>query len=97
MMVSQKSTTVVFSSFPRKRESRNFRRLQTDWIPAFAGMTTFCECINICFKKIPYRKELNNDSNNRPSLSGQNNRGSRTVPPTEKKSQHPCFTRSCLQ
>ena len=28
-----------------KRESRNSRRLQTGWIPAFAGMTTFCESI----------------------------------------------------
>jgi cytochrome c6 len=46
-MHSKKSVTVVCSSFPRKRESRNYRRLHADWIPACAGMTNFCESIRI--------------------------------------------------
>jgi len=44
-MLSQKVITLNYSSFPRKRESKDFRQLQSGWIPAFAGMTTFCEFI----------------------------------------------------
>jgi hypothetical protein len=33
----------LLSSFLRKRESRNFKCIKTDWITAFAGMTTFRE------------------------------------------------------
>ena len=46
-MNSQKLRNPLIPSFPRKRESRNFKLLQTLWIPAYAGMTTFCKCIII--------------------------------------------------
>jgi len=46
-MILQKVTILNYSSFPRKRESRNFIQVQTGWIPAFAGMTTFYEFILI--------------------------------------------------
>ncbi len=44
-MHSQKLEKPTFPSFPRKRESRNFKLFQNPWIPAFAGMTTICENI----------------------------------------------------
>jgi hypothetical protein len=61
MMLPQKVAEHPHPSFPRKRESRNFRRLQADWIPAYAGMTTFCECINVSrvgIQKIRYHDLL---------------------------------------
>jgi hypothetical protein len=55
-MLSQKVEMYDVPSFPwlvlsspsegAKRESRNYSELQLHWIPAFAGMTTFCETIN---------------------------------------------------
>jgi hypothetical protein len=47
LMKPQKVGDALFSSFPRRRESRNFIDLAKDWMPAFAGMTTFCEAITI--------------------------------------------------
>jgi hypothetical protein len=55
MMLSQKVEMYDVPSFPRlvrsspsegaKLESRNYSEVQLHWIPAFAGMTTFCEFI----------------------------------------------------
>ena len=54
-MLSQKVITLNYSSFPRKRESWDFRQLQAGWIPAFAGMTTFCGCINFSLESVLIR------------------------------------------
>jgi hypothetical protein len=34
-----------FYVIPAKAGIQEFQKVTTDWIPAFAGMTTFCECI----------------------------------------------------
>ena len=47
LMESQKRSTVVCSSFPRRRESSNFKSFHADWIPACAGMTTLCDSIKL--------------------------------------------------
>ena len=46
-MKSYKVRKFVFLSFPWKRESSLFNRFRGAWIPAYAGMTTFYENINI--------------------------------------------------
>ena len=44
-MSPQQAGNALFSSFPRRRESRNFDGLTKDWMPAFADMTIFCDAI----------------------------------------------------